>query len=77
MIDWFYIEKEVSDMANRLREIRLKKGLTQEELAAISGVSRPTIVSLEKGEARETKTGTLTKLADALGETVAAVFFSQ
>lgn len=37
-------------MENRLRELREKSGLTQEELAAITGVSRQTIISLEKGK---------------------------
>ncbi|HQA50368.1 MAG TPA: helix-turn-helix transcriptional regulator [Syntrophomonadaceae bacterium] len=37
-------------MQNRLREMREKFGLTQEEVAAYAGVSRQTIISLEKGK---------------------------
>lgn len=37
-------------MCNRLREMREKYGLTQEEVAAHAGVSRQTIISLEKGK---------------------------
>ena len=37
-------------MRNRLREMREKSGLTQEEVAAHAGVSRQTIISLEKGK---------------------------
>ncbi|MFY9119800.1 MAG: helix-turn-helix transcriptional regulator [Syntrophomonadaceae bacterium] len=37
-------------MPNRLREMRERTGLTQEELAAQVGVSRQTIISLEKGK---------------------------
>lgn len=37
-------------MNNRLREMREKAGMTQEELAAQAGVSRQTIISLEKGK---------------------------
>jgi len=37
-------------MPNRLREMRERTGLTQEELAARVGVSRQTIISLEKGK---------------------------
>ncbi|HOQ10280.1 MAG TPA: helix-turn-helix transcriptional regulator [Syntrophomonadaceae bacterium] len=37
-------------MRNRLREMREKYGLTQEEVAAHAGVSRQTIISLEKGK---------------------------
>lgn len=36
-------------MKNRLEEIRKKKGIKQEELAAILEVSRQTIGSLENG----------------------------
>ena len=36
-------------MKNRIEEIRLQKGLRQEELAKAMGVSRQTISSLENG----------------------------
>ena len=36
-------------MRNRLEEMRLKKGLTQQELADRVFVSRQTIISLESG----------------------------
>ena len=35
---------------NNLRAIRDRKGLTQEELAVAVGVSRQTIISIEKGK---------------------------
>lgn len=37
-------------MDNRLRELRELVGMTQEDLAARVGVSRQTIISLEKGK---------------------------
>lgn len=37
-------------MQNRLRELREQHELTQEDLAALVGVSRQTIISLEKGK---------------------------
>ncbi len=37
-------------MENRLKELREQAGLTQEDLAARAGVSRQTIISLEKGK---------------------------
>lgn len=49
-----------------LREIRKEKGLTQTELAKLSGVSRVTINRLEKGTLKETTIGTLTKIAACL-----------
>lgn len=37
-------------MENRLKEMRELAGMTQEDLAARAGVSRQTIISLEKGK---------------------------
>jgi putative transcriptional regulator len=34
---------------NHIQECRLQRGLTQEELADLVGVSRQTIISIEKG----------------------------
>ena len=49
----------------RLKEYRKRRGLTQEELAILSGVSRPTIAALELGY-RSAYPGTTQKLAKAL-----------
>ena len=49
-----------------IREKRLKLGMTQEELAEKSGVSRATIVGLERGQTEITTTKTLEKLAKVL-----------
>ena len=37
-------------LKNRLREVRTEKGLSQAELAALVGVSRNTISSIETGQ---------------------------
>jgi len=37
-------------MKNRLRELREAKSLTQEELAKALGVTRQTIIAIEKGK---------------------------
>jgi putative transcriptional regulator len=37
-------------MKNRLRELRERESLTQEDLAVRVGVSRQTIISLERGK---------------------------
>jgi transcriptional regulator with XRE-family HTH domain len=49
----------------RLKEHRKRRTLTQEELAKLSGVSRPTIARLETTSTRATPT-TVRKLAHAL-----------
>ena len=48
-----------------LKEQRERRGLTQEELAILSGVSRPTIAALELGY-RKAYESTTVKLAKAL-----------
>lgn len=42
--------KETLILKNRLKEIRTKQGLSQNELAKIVGVSRNTISSIEIGQ---------------------------
>lgn len=37
-------------MKNKIKELRMKKGMTQEELAEKAGVRRETIVFLEQGK---------------------------
>ena len=59
----------------RLREVREQAGITQEELAQKSGVSRVTISLIESGRTNCVKTGTLAKLADALEISVNSLFF--
>ena len=61
-------------MAYRIRELREKKKLTQEQLAQMSGVSRTTIVLLENNEGHEAMVGTLKSLAAALNVPVSKLF---
>ena len=63
-------------MGFRIREVRQALNMTQEQLAAKSGVSRVTISALENGTDRTTTTKTLLKIATALGTTVDDLFFS-
>ena len=63
-------------MENKLKSIRESKGMTQEELAKKSEVSRGTIVALESDRGDVvTKTSTLRKIASALNCTVGDIFF--
>ncbi len=56
---------------NNLKAIRNEHGLTMMELAKKSGVSRYTISILEGQSVLKARSSTLTKLADALGATIA------
>ena len=49
-----------------LKQARIKAGLTQEQLAQKSGVSRVNIAMLESGKQTVAKSSTILKLADAL-----------
>jgi putative transcriptional regulator len=42
--------KESMNLNNRLKEIRVKKNLTQEDLANACEVTRQTILAIEKGK---------------------------
>lgn len=59
----------------KVKEIREKAGITQEDLAIKSGVSRTIISGLESGTIKETSTRTLRKIADALDRSVSELFF--
>jgi predicted ATPase/transcriptional regulator with XRE-family HTH domain len=53
--------------ARRLRRLRLRASLTQEELAERSGLSVDAVSALERGYRRHPRRATLALLADALG----------
>ena len=64
-------------MEYRLREIREEKGITQEKLEELSGVSRQTISAIENNDEYQAKVGTLMALARALETTVDNLFFGK
>lgn len=63
-------------MSYRILEMRKKKGITQEELARKSGVSRAILSGLESGKITTTTTKTLVRIAQALDCTVSDIFFT-
>lgn len=64
-------------MGYKIKEIREKKNMTQEDLSARSGVSRATISALENGSSRATTTKTLMNIARALGVSIEALIFTE
>lgn len=52
-----------------LSRTRAQRGMTRKELAERSGVSEPQIFNIEKGNTRNPRSETRTKLADTLGDT--------
>lgn len=61
------------DMALRVRELRKKRGLSQEQLAAMAGVSRSQLSEIET-EAKPANTLRLNSIARALGVPVHDLF---
>lgn len=59
-----------------IKQIREQKGMTQQELAKCSGVSRAIISKLENNEATVTTTETIRKIAIALECKVSDIFFN-
>jgi len=62
-------------MKNKLKETREEQGMSQEELAEKSKVSRTTISELETEKKEVTTNITLEKIASALGLKVSDIFF--
>lgn len=58
-----------------VKEHRQKLGISQEELAKRSGISRQTISTIENGNADGVMVRTLVSLAETLGTTVDRLFF--
>lgn len=55
---------------NLLRDLRLAKGWSQEQLAYIVGTTRNTIYNIEHGKQNTTNDALATKIAKTLGTTV-------
>lgn len=70
-------EHHLSDIrvifGERLREIRLKKGVSQEALAADADLHRTYVSSVERGE-RNVSIVNIARLADALGVDIREFF---
>jgi len=64
-------------MKSMIRELREAKGMTQEELAAQSKISRTTISFLENNVEKDTLAGTLFAIAAVLDTTIDKLFFDE
>ena len=64
-------------MKNAVKDTREKLGMTQEELAIKSGVSRPTISMIENDNLNNIESKTMLKLASALNCDIGDIFFKE
>ena len=53
-------------LAKNIRNLRIKKGLSQEKLARLADISNNTLVKIEMGMAKEPTITTVIKIANAL-----------
>ena len=60
------MSKQKNSLAENLRELREKKGLSQDRLAKLADVANNTIIKIEQGENRNPTLETLKKIANAL-----------
>lgn len=57
-------------LAENIRKIRKKRGLSQEKLARLADISNNTLVKIEMGMAKEPTITTVKKIAKALGVSI-------
>lgn len=63
------MQPELGFLANRIKQLRLAKKISQEELAAKAGLSRNGMGLIEQGK-RWPRLATLLKISEALGLTI-------
>lgn len=61
----YFVDDVLQRFGDRLRSIRLRKGISQEKLAEIAGVHRTFVSSVERGE-RNISLQNIARLAKAL-----------
>ena len=63
-------EEQAQRMGQRIATLRKMRGMTQQHLADVAGISRQHIGKIEKGELVSVAFVTIQQIADALGMTV-------
>lgn len=62
-------------MITKLKEVRQKRGITQEELSKKSGVLKATILDLEDGKIKNVSASTIVNLSKVLNCKVSDIFY--
>ena len=57
-------------LAENIRRLRKKRGLSQEKLARLADISNNTLIKIEQGIAKEPTITTVSKVASALGVSI-------
>lgn len=70
------LDKEVYSMQNRIKELRAKYNLTQEQLAEKIGISRPALSDIETGKTIP-RGQTIIRIANVFGIPAEQIFFEK
>ena len=62
------------NMKNRLKELREERGISQEKLSELSGLSRATLSKIENNEEVGVNSRTIAKLADVFNVKASDIF---
>lgn len=65
------------DLGDKIREARLAKGMTQEELGDLLGLQKSAIAKYENGRVVNIKRSTLKKISDVLGLRPSELIFEE
>lgn len=64
------MSKELSIIAKNIKKYREKKGISQDKLSKLAGITLHTITKIESGATPDPRIETVKKIADALGVSV-------
>jgi transcriptional regulator with XRE-family HTH domain len=64
------MSKEISIIAKNIKKYREKKGISQDKLSKLAGITLHTITKIESGATPDPRIETVKKIADALGVSV-------
>lgn len=65
-------------LRNRVREARQQRGMSQRDLARVSGLARQTIVTVEQNSRTALPTGqVMLRLAEVLNEDISGLFWTE
>ena len=62
--------KEISIIAKNIKKYREKKGVFQDKLSKLAGITLHTITKIESGATPDPRIETVKKIADALGVSI-------
>jgi transcriptional regulator with XRE-family HTH domain len=64
------MSKEISIMAKNIKKYRDKKGISQDKLSKLAGITLHTITKIESGATSDPRIETVKKIANALGVSI-------